>query len=192
MDTTNAPQIFEYLSQSLHFTPFHVKWLPNSPQFALLGQTPKMQGIFKLMKLDQNKLTECFKMEFGKGFKSCSFNYFKDAMGLESTPQGSPVNYPYQMALGDISGKLYLVDLEKQKVFHEVQAHQGMVNAVDSMGGLVGSGVLEILTGGSDGCVRLWDPRQEAPVVALEPNKSEMPSKKILFFTIHTITYFLL
>ena len=179
MDTTNAPQIFEYLNMSLNFTPFHVKWLPNSPKFALLGQTPKMEGIFKLMKLDKNKIVESFKMEFGKGFKSCSFNYFQEAMGLASPrnpldPQ-TPVNYPYQIALGDISGKLYLVDLEKQKIFYEVDAHKGMVNSIDSMGGLVGSGVLEILTGGSDGCVRLWDPRQEAPVVALEPNKDDMP-----------------
>ena len=178
MDTTNAPQIFEYLNLPLNFTPFHVKWLPNSPKFALLGQSPRMNGIFKLMKLDKNKLIECFKMEFGKGFKSCSFNYFKDAMGLDPTAndQSAP-NYPYQIALGDINGKVYLVDLEKEKIFYEIEAHRGMVNSVDTMGGLVGSGVLEILSGGSDGCVRLWDPRQEAPVVALEPNKDEIPGE---------------
>jgi WD40 repeat protein len=186
MDTTNAPQIFEYLNLSLDFTPFHVKWLPNSPQFALLGQTPKMEGIFKLMKLDQNKLVESFKMECGKGFKSCSFNYYKEAMGIQSDEASSSnlptpsSNYPYQIAIGDISGKIYLVDLEKQKIFHEIDAHKGMVNSIDSIGGIIGSGVLEILSGGSDGCVRLWDPRQEAPVVALEPNKDDMPSK-ILF-----------
>jgi WD40 repeat protein len=142
-----------------------------------------MEGIFKLMKLDKNKIVESFKMEFGKGFKSCSFNYYKESMGLNSTENplentpASPNNYPYQIALGDISGKVFLVDLEKEKIFHEIKAHSGMVNSIDSMGGLVGSGVLELLTGGSDGCVRLWDPRQEAPVVALEPNKDEMPSR---------------
>lgn len=183
MDTTNAPQIFEYMNMPLNFTPFHVKWLPNSPKFALLGQSPKMTGLFKLMKLDKKKIKEVFTMEFGKGFKSCSFNYFKESMGLSSEQNvsqpalESPVNYPYQIALGDISGKLFLVDMEKEKVFYEVKAHQGMVNSVDTMGGLTGSGVLEIVSGGSDGCVRLWDPRQEAPVVALEPNKDEMPSK---------------
>ena len=30
-----------------------------------------------------------------------------------------------------------------------------------------------MVTGGSDGCVRVWDPRQEAPVVSLEPAESE-------------------
>lgn len=175
MDTTNAPQIFEHLSMSLNFTPFHVKWLPTSPSFVLMGQTPKMEGIFKLMKLEKNRIKEVFKMEFGKGFKSCSFNYYKSAMGLDTAAeQGS---FPYQVAIGDVNGKFYMLDLEKEKIFYEVQAHQGMVNSLDSMGGLVGSGVLEVLTGGSDGAVRLWDTRQDVPVVALEPRKEDFPSK---------------
>ena len=29
------------------------------------------------------------------------------------------------------------------------------------------------MTGGTDGCVRVWDPRQQAPVVSLEPSESE-------------------
>ena len=185
MDTTDAPQIFEHLSQNINFTPFHVKWLPNSPRFALLGQTPKMKGVLKLMKMDKNKLTEIFNLEFGKGFKSCSLNHFKTAMGLEMNGEEK---YPHQMAVGDVSGNMYLVDLEKEKVFYEVKAHEGMLNSVDTMGGCFGSGVLEVLTGGSDGCVRLWDPRQSLPVVALEPNKKDLPSKVFTCFIYIPIT----
>ena len=34
-------------------------------------------------------------------------------------------------------------------------------------------GAPELVTGGADGCVRIWDPRQDAPVVSLEPAESE-------------------
>ena len=34
-----------------------------------------------------------------------------------------------------------------------------MINSLDSLGGIVGSGAIEIVTGGRDGWVHLWDPR---------------------------------
>jgi len=46
MDTTEAPQIIEHLSQSLPCTPFDVKWIPLSARFVLFGQSPKAKGVF--------------------------------------------------------------------------------------------------------------------------------------------------
>ena len=37
----------------------------------------------------------------------------------------------------------------------------------------IGFGAPEILTGGRDGCVRLWDPRVSEPVLALEPGEGQ-------------------
>ncbi len=49
-----------------------------------------------------------------------------------------------------------------------------MGNVIDGIGGKGPEyGAPELVTGGSDGCVRVWDPRQEAPVVSLEPAESE-------------------
>ena len=44
-----------------------------------------------------------------------------------------------------------------------------MLNSLDSIGGLVGQGPIEIVTGGRDGKVNLWDPRQTKSVLTLEP-----------------------
>lgn len=60
-------------------------------------------------------------------------------------------------------------------VFH-ASAHKGLVNALDGVGGLKGSGAPEVVTGGRDGRVLVWDPRQaSAPVAAMEPGHGEVP-----------------
>lgn len=49
-----------------------------------------------------------------------------------------------------------------------------MANTIDGIGGKGPEyGAPELVTGGADGCVRVWDPRQEAPVVSLEPAETE-------------------
>ena len=174
MDTTSAPQIFEHISETLNFTPFTAGWMGHSPRLAVMGQTPKMEGVLRFLKLEKNKFKEISKMQFGKGFKSCCFNTFKTAMASgQEGGSGFSENSSVQAAVTDVNGKVYLIDLVKEKVFYEVEAHKGMANDVDTMGGGYGSGVLEFLTGGSDGCVRLWDPRQATPVLALEPEEAQ-------------------
>ena len=47
----------------------------------------------------------------------------------------------------------------------EQQAHTSIINAIDGCGGLdIGNGAPELVTGGRDGCVRLWDTRVREPV----------------------------
>lgn len=53
--------------------------------------------------------------------------------------------------MGDIEGKLYIFDVEKQKISYQIQAHSKMLNSLDSIGGIVGHGPIEIVTGGRDG-----------------------------------------
>lgn len=49
-----------------------------------------------------------------------------------------------------------------------------MLNCIDGCGGLgIGGGAPELVTGGHDGCVRVWDPRVPDPVVSLEPAAGE-------------------
>ena len=157
MDTTSAPQIFEHHAKSLDFTPFDTKWLPYSAKAVLVGQTPRMTGVLKFFQLEPSGLTELFSLEdVGVGFKACAFNAF----GAEQA---------VSLALGDNAGRLFLFDLEAQKISLEVQAHKGALNCLDSAGGVCSPGAVEVVTGGRDGAVRLWDLRQREPVLVLEP-----------------------
>lgn len=86
----------------------------------------------------------------------------------------SPTNHSCY-AFVDLEGKLSVLDMEKQKVFWQVKAHDGIANCVDGAGAEgCGYGPCELVTGGRDGCVRLWDPRQNGPVLSLEPVEKEL------------------
>jgi len=77
------------------------------------------------------------------------------------------------LATGDHSGRLVVYDLEHtdKPVFIQ-QAHSMIMNSIDGCGG-TGCGAPEIVTGGKDGCVRLWDTRVKEPVLALEPGEGQ-------------------
>ncbi len=52
---------------------------------------------------------------------------------------------------------------------YSVQAHSSIINTIDGVGGSqIHCGAPEIVTGGRDGAVRVWDPRVNEPVLALE------------------------
>lgn len=160
MDTKTAPQIFEHHTKNLNFTPYDTKWLPYSSKAVIIGQTAKMEGVIKFFKLEKDELKEIFSQNFGKGLKTCAWNYYNNS----ETPQ---------LAIGDITGKLFIFDLQKEKVNYSVQAHKGIINSLDTIGGITGNGAIEILTGGRDGKVNLWDPRQSDSVLTLEPENKE-------------------
>lgn len=77
------------------------------------------------------------------------------------------------LATGDHNGRLVIYDLENiDRPVYQQQAHLSIINAIDGCGGVeIGNGAPEIVTGGRDGCVRLWDPRVPEPVLALEPGE---------------------
>ena len=64
------------------------------------------------------------------------------------------------VACVDFKGKLTIFDIERGVAKFEVQAHSNVANTIDGIGGKGAEfGAPEIVTGGTDGCVRVWDPR---------------------------------
>jgi len=75
------------------------------------------------------------------------------------TFKASPVSVR-DVATVDYKGKLIIYDIEKGKPKYTIQAHSTMANVIDGIGGKGPEfGAPELVTGGSDGCVRVWDPR---------------------------------
>lgn len=146
MDTTNAPQILEHASASLQFTPFDCKWIPSSARFVILGQSPKAKGVFQVYQIERGKIVKVQDWEKEYGIKSATF-------------KASPVSIR-DMACVDYKGKLLIYDIEYGKEKYNVQAHSTMANVIDGIGGKGAEyGAPELVTGGADGCVRVWDPR---------------------------------
>lgn len=170
MDTTDAPQIIEHINKSIGYTPYDVKWVPCSNRLVSMGIMPNSKGALQVYALNKGELELVNDMNnISHGVKCGTFG----ASSLEDR----------HLATGDHAGKLNIYDLEysaadansgtSQTVFSQ-QAHSSIINAIDGCGGgshsSGGYGAPEIVTGGRDGCVRLWDIRVPEPVLALEPN----------------------
>ena len=146
MDTTDAPQILEHCHASLGFTPFDVKWIPSSARFVLFGQSPKARGIFQIYQIEKGKVHKVSDFDKEFGIKAGTF-------------KASPIAMR-DVATVDYKGKLCIFDIEYGKPKYSVQAHSTMANTIDGIGGKGAEyGAPELVTGGSDGCVRVWDPR---------------------------------
>jgi WD40 repeat protein len=85
---------------------------------------------------------------------------FEKSDGIKcGTFKASPVSLR-DVSTVDFKGKLVIYDIEKGKPKFSVQAHSTMANVIDGIGGKGPEyGAPELVTGGSDGCVRVWDPR---------------------------------
>jgi len=161
MDTTDAPQLIEHIHKSVSFTPYDVKWVPSSSRFVAMGIHPNAKGALHVYQLNKGDLELVTEGQTTQGIKCGTFG----ATSLEDR----------HLATGDHVGKLAIYDLENMsRPVFEQQAHTSIINAIDGCGGLdIGYGAPEIVTGGRDGCVRLWDPRVDEPVLALEPGEGQ-------------------
>jgi WD40 repeat protein len=99
----------------------------------------------------------------------CVWRCHEDCVQLHSLHSTRACTYTHSLheqrhlATGDHKGRLAIYDLEaiNTPVF-SVQAHSSIINCIDGVGGLnTGYGAPELATGGRDGCVKIWDPRQQ-------------------------------
>jgi len=53
--------------------------------------------------------------------------------GVKCTTYGA--SYKGELAFGDFSGYLNIIDLETRKIFYSVKAHDQIINCIDGFGG---------------------------------------------------------
>ena len=117
-----------------------------SARFVLMGSSARAKGIFQIHQLNKGKLELLVDWEKEQGIKACTF-------------KASPISVR-DCACVDMKGRLTIYDIEKGKAKFDVQAHESLANCIDGIGGKGPEyGAPELVTGGRDGCVRVWDPR---------------------------------
>lgn len=160
VDITDKPQLVEHVHQSLSLTVYETKWIPASARFVLLGSPARQTGMLQIYQLNGGGIELQAEVERPKSFKCGTF--------------GATTLAERHIATGDFEGKLANWDLETLKETYTIKAHDTIINAIDGCGGLKGAGAPEIVTGSRDGCVHVWDPRQQdRPVASMTPVEGE-------------------
>jgi WD repeat-containing protein 92 len=137
MDSINAPQFIEHISHSITYTPFDFKWIPCSPRFVVVGQTPRAKGIIQIYKLKEGKIELINEWIQGGGYKCSTFG----ASSLTNR----------ELAIGDFDGNISIIDIETGTSKFQVKGHKSIINSIDGVGGSGNIGPAEIITGSRDG-----------------------------------------
>uniref|UniRef100_A0A182NJA8 WD repeat-containing protein 92 n=1 Tax=Anopheles dirus TaxID=7168 RepID=A0A182NJA8_9DIPT len=151
----DSVQMISHIEKSLNYSVYDVKWIPCTAKFVVIGSKPKGTGTIQIYQLNRGTLDLVKEVEKEKSLKCCSF--------------GASKLRTEHLAVGDFAGRLAVYDLERPDapVYEVAEAHEGIINALDAIGGsTVNCGAPEIVTGGRDGSVKVWDPRQPLDPVA--------------------------
>ncbi|XP_055702967.1 dynein axonemal assembly factor 10 isoform X2 [Phlebotomus papatasi] len=150
----DKPQIVEYLSQPVSYSIFDVKWIPRTAKFVVAGSKSQGNGVLQVYELEENTLQLRREINQETSVKTISF--------------GASRIRDYNLAVGDFSGNLIVVDIERpESPIYSIKAHSSIINSLDAIGGaLINCGAPEIATGSRDGSVKVWDTRQAGSPVA--------------------------
>ena len=147
------PQILAHHEVDAGFTVHSVVWVPSSPRLLAVGTTLQNKGIIHVYSLGRELVKKQeVNMEFG--LNAVTFR------GSSLTDR--------RLAVGDFGGRVYSYDFEAGQEVWGLRGHE-VVNCIDGAGG-GGLGPMELVTGGREGGVKVWDVREaKRPVVTMEP-----------------------
>ncbi|XP_053677604.1 dynein axonemal assembly factor 10 [Anopheles nili] len=162
----DSVQMISHIEKPLNYSVYDVKWIPCTAKFVAIGSKPKGTGAMQIYELNRGSLELVKEWEKDKSLKCCSF--------------GASKLRTEHLAVGDFAGKLSVYDLDRLDApVYEVAAHEGIINSLDAIGGSsVNCGAPEIVTGGRDGSVKVWDPRQPGEPVANICPASNQPGER--------------
>jgi len=104
MLTPDAPAIIEHMNAPVAFTPFDVKWVPESARFVLLGTRPNDTGVVQVYELGAGEGRAprlAATIDRPRGVKCGTF----DASSLADR----------HLALGDMGGALHVMCVRPQR-----------------------------------------------------------------------------
>lgn len=154
-----TPTILQLHAEQANYTVNGTAWIPQSARLLTVGMTSRGTGPVSIWEMKNQKLSVQSSCEHAHAIKCVSF--------------GASIVPKREFAIGDHNGGLGVFDIERLKTpIFAAKAHDGMVHCLDAFGGKNPAvyGAPEIVTGGSDGVVNVWDIRRPAPVVRLRPN----------------------
>ncbi|KAA0203595.1 hypothetical protein HAZT_HAZT002653 [Hyalella azteca] len=160
MGNGDKTQMLVHIEKNLDYQSFDVRWIPNSARLVVLGSNTDATGCIEIMEMSSGKLDSLCKTKYPYAVKCGTFRASSTAAR--------------QLAFGDFHGHLQVVDLSQpEKILYSVKAHHRVLNTIDGVGGLdIGRGAPELVTGGADGRVKVWDLRQsDGPVVTIAPQE---------------------
>lgn len=147
------PQIIAHHEVDCGITIHNVCWVPSSPRLLAVGTTLQNKGVIQVYSLGREleKVQE-INREFGLNAVTFRGSSLQDR----------------RLAVGDFGGRVYSYDFEENKEVWGLRGHE-VVNCIDGAGGR-GMGPAEIISGGREGNVKVWDTRvANKPVVNMEP-----------------------
>jgi len=137
-------------------TVLSLAWIPSSARFTALGTGPKGNGVLSVYSLNGRELVETGSANHTRPFRCGTFDVCDVSERV--------------YCCGDMSGGVSLWDVETLTQVLAFRAHEDVLNAI--AGG--GAGSSEILTGGRDGEVKLWDRRSpQSAIVRMFPEGGE-------------------
>ena len=168
-DKLVRPQVICHHEVDCGLTVHSVAWVPSSPRLVAVGTTLQNRGTVQVYSMGR-QLARVAEVSMEAGLNCVTFR------GSSLTDR--------RLAAGDFGGRVYSYDFEEGKEVWGLRGHE-VVNCIDGAGGR-GCGPAELVTGGREGSVKVWDVRVASrPVVNMEPESAKRECWAVAFGNCH-------